>query len=60
MNGGSIENKARIFFEVLDAVKEVIPEEKLELVLIHHYMVHLEQLWMKKQSQRLNTSLKIK
>jgi N-ethylmaleimide reductase len=27
--GGSIENKARIFFEVLDAVKEVIPEEKL-------------------------------
>jgi N-ethylmaleimide reductase len=29
MNGGSIENKARIFFEVLDAVKEVIPEEKL-------------------------------
>jgi hypothetical protein len=60
MNGGSIENKARIFFEVLDAVKEVIPEEKLELVLIHHYMVHLERLWMKKQSQRLNTSLKIK
>jgi 2,4-dienoyl-CoA reductase-like NADH-dependent reductase (Old Yellow Enzyme family) len=58
--GGSIENKARIFFEVLDAVKEVIPEEKLELVLIHHYMVHLEQLWMKKQSQRLNTSIKIK
>jgi 2,4-dienoyl-CoA reductase-like NADH-dependent reductase (Old Yellow Enzyme family) len=56
--GGSIENKARIFFEVLDAVKEVIPEEKIELVLIHHYMVHLEQLWMKKQSQRLNTSLK--
>jgi N-ethylmaleimide reductase len=28
--GGSIENKARIFFEVLDAVKEVIPEEKIE------------------------------
>jgi N-ethylmaleimide reductase len=27
--GGSIENKARIFFEVLDAVKEVIPEEKI-------------------------------
>jgi N-ethylmaleimide reductase len=26
--GGSIENKARIFF-VLDAVKEVIPEEKI-------------------------------
>jgi N-ethylmaleimide reductase len=25
--GGSIENKARIFFEVLDAIK-VIPEEK--------------------------------
>jgi 2,4-dienoyl-CoA reductase-like NADH-dependent reductase (Old Yellow Enzyme family) len=25
--GGSIENKARIF-EVLDAIKEVIPEEK--------------------------------
>jgi hypothetical protein len=23
-------------------------------------MVHLERLWMKKQSQRLNTSLKIK
>jgi N-ethylmaleimide reductase len=45
--GGSIENKARIFFEVLDAVKEVIPEEKLELVL-YHYMVHLEQLWMRK------------
>jgi N-ethylmaleimide reductase len=41
-------------------VKEVIPEEKkLELVLIHHYMVHLEQLWMK-NNQRLNTSLKIK
>jgi 2,4-dienoyl-CoA reductase-like NADH-dependent reductase (Old Yellow Enzyme family) len=56
--GGSIENKARIFFEVLDAVKEVIPEEKIELVLIHHYMVHLERLWMRKQSQRLNTSLK--
>jgi hypothetical protein len=49
--------KTRIFFEVLDAVKEVIPEEKIELVLIHHYMVHLERLWMK-QSQRLNTSLK--
>jgi hypothetical protein len=44
--------------EVLDAVKEVIPEEKIELVLIHHYMVHLERLWMRKQSQRLNTSLK--
>jgi N-ethylmaleimide reductase len=27
--GGSIENKSRIFFEVLDAVKEVIPEEKI-------------------------------
>jgi N-ethylmaleimide reductase len=27
--GGSIENKGRIFFEVLDAVKEVIPEEKI-------------------------------
>ncbi|SFZ91567.1 N-ethylmaleimide reductase [Flaviramulus basaltis] len=27
--GGSIENKARFFFEVLDAVKEVIPEEKI-------------------------------
>jgi N-ethylmaleimide reductase len=39
--------KTRIFFEVLDAVKEVIPEEKIELVLIHHYMVHLERLWMK-------------
>jgi N-ethylmaleimide reductase len=24
-----LKNKARIFFEVLDAVKEVIPEEKL-------------------------------
>jgi N-ethylmaleimide reductase len=48
--GGSIENKARIFFEVLDAVKEVIQKKKLELVLIHHYMVHLERLWMKKQS----------
>jgi 2,4-dienoyl-CoA reductase-like NADH-dependent reductase (Old Yellow Enzyme family) len=48
--------KARIFFEVLDAIK-VIQKKKLELVLIHHYMVHLEQLWMK-QSQRLNTSLK--
>jgi N-ethylmaleimide reductase len=55
--GGS-ENKARIFFEVLDAVKEVIPEEKLELVLIHHYMVHLGTLWMKKQSQRLNNIIK--
>lgn len=27
--GGSIENKARIFFEVLDAIKEVIPQEKI-------------------------------
>lgn len=27
--GGSIENKARIFFEVLDAMKEVIPQEKI-------------------------------
>jgi len=27
--GGNIENKARFFFEVLDAIKEVIPEEKI-------------------------------
>ncbi|MFT0715638.1 alkene reductase [Flagellimonas lutimaris] len=27
--GGSHENKARFFFEVLDAIKEVIPEEKI-------------------------------
>ena len=27
--GGSIENKARFFFEVLDAIKDVIPEEKI-------------------------------
>ncbi len=27
--GGSIENRARFFFEVLDAVKEVVPEEKI-------------------------------
>jgi N-ethylmaleimide reductase len=27
--GESIENKARIFFEVLDAIKEVIPQEKI-------------------------------
>jgi N-ethylmaleimide reductase len=27
--GGSIENKTRFFFEVLDAMKEVIPEEKI-------------------------------
>lgn len=27
--GGSIENKARFFFEVLDAMKEVIPQEKI-------------------------------
>ncbi|NRR93052.1 alkene reductase [Winogradskyella undariae] len=27
--GGSIENNARFFFEVLDAIKEVIPEEKI-------------------------------
>jgi len=27
--GGSIENKTRFFFEVLDAIKEVIPEEKI-------------------------------
>ena len=27
--GGSHENKARFFFEVLDAVKEVIPDEKI-------------------------------
>ena len=27
--GGSIENKARFFFEVLDAIKEVIPQEKI-------------------------------
>jgi N-ethylmaleimide reductase len=36
MNTVEVLKKARIFFEVLDAVKEVIPEEKLELVLIHH------------------------
>ena len=27
--GGSIENKARFFFEVLDAIAEVIPQEKI-------------------------------
>jgi N-ethylmaleimide reductase len=27
--GGSIENRARFFFEVLDAMKEVIPQEKI-------------------------------
>ncbi|MBU3822216.1 alkene reductase [Flavobacteriaceae bacterium XHP0103] len=27
--GGSTENKARFFFEVLDAIKEVVPEEKI-------------------------------
>jgi N-ethylmaleimide reductase len=27
--GGSIENKTRLFFEVLDAIKEVIPQEKI-------------------------------
>ena len=27
--GGSTENKARFFFEVLDAIKEVIPQEKI-------------------------------
>ena len=27
--GGSIENRTRFFFEVLDAVKEVIPQEKI-------------------------------
>ena len=27
--GGSIENRARFFFEVLDAMKEVIPKEKI-------------------------------
>ncbi len=27
--GGSIENRARFFFEVLDGMKEVIPEEKI-------------------------------
>lgn len=27
--GGSIENRARFFFEVLDAIKEVIPQEKI-------------------------------
>jgi N-ethylmaleimide reductase len=27
--GGSVENKTRFFFEVLDAIKEVIPEEKI-------------------------------
>ena len=27
--GGSIENKTRFFFEVLDAMKEVIPQEKI-------------------------------
>jgi hypothetical protein len=25
-----------VFFEVLDAIKEVIPQEKIERVLIHH------------------------
>ncbi len=27
--GGSIENRARFFFEVLDAMKEIIPQEKI-------------------------------
>ncbi|WP_340199497.1 alkene reductase [Ascidiimonas sp. W6] len=27
--GGTIENRARFFFEVLDAIKEVMPEEKI-------------------------------
>ncbi|TYP98969.1 N-ethylmaleimide reductase [Tenacibaculum adriaticum] len=27
--GGSIENRARFFFEVLDAIKQVIPEQKI-------------------------------
>jgi N-ethylmaleimide reductase len=27
--GGSVENKTRFFFEVLDAIKEVVPEEKI-------------------------------
>lgn len=27
--GGSIENRARFFFEVLDAIKEVIPQERI-------------------------------
>ncbi|MCF1422019.1 alkene reductase [Mangrovimonas futianensis] len=27
--GGSIENRARFFFEVLDAIKEVMPEQKI-------------------------------
>jgi len=27
--GGSIENRARFFFEVLDAIKEVLPEKKI-------------------------------
>lgn len=27
--GGSIENRARFFFEVLDAIKQVIPQEKI-------------------------------
>lgn len=27
--GGSIENRARFFFEVLDAIKEVIPQQKI-------------------------------
>lgn len=31
--GGSIENRARILFEVIDAIKEVMPEEKIGLRL---------------------------
>jgi hypothetical protein len=36
MNTVEVLKTKPVSFEVLDAIKEVIPEEKLELVLIHH------------------------
>jgi 2,4-dienoyl-CoA reductase-like NADH-dependent reductase (Old Yellow Enzyme family) len=54
----NIENKARIFFEVLDAVKEVIQKKKrarFNPSLHGPFGTTMDE----KQSQRLNTSLKI-
>jgi 2,4-dienoyl-CoA reductase-like NADH-dependent reductase (Old Yellow Enzyme family) len=56
-DGGSIENKARIFFEVLDAIK-VIPEEKIGARFNPSLHGPFGTTMDEKQSQRLNTSLK--
>jgi N-ethylmaleimide reductase len=45
-----LKNKARIFFEVLDAVKEVIQKKKIGARFNPSLHGPLERLWMKKQS----------